>query len=53
MAKDRQNQSTDPHVLVTWVKEIRWLSGALLLSQPSDSPSGQAGWGLGTDNIRV
>ena len=31
--------SFDPRELVSWVKEIRRLSGLLLLSQPPDSPS--------------
>jgi hypothetical protein len=33
MAKDRQNQSTDPLGLAPRMKEIQWLSAKLLLSQ--------------------
>ena len=38
-------ENTDPHVLVTWVKEIRRLCGQIGVARQSPSPSGQAGWG--------
>jgi hypothetical protein len=41
-----QKDEVDPHVLVTWVKEIRWLCGQAGIAGESDSPSGRAGWGL-------
>jgi hypothetical protein len=43
LAKGGEPRTTPtPHVLVTWVKKIR----RLIIVKQSDSPSGQAGWGL-------
>ena len=45
VAKRGNRENTDPHVLVTWVKEIRRLCGRIGVAGPSPSPSGRAGWG--------
>ena len=51
MARTDHKRKHDPHGLVPWVKQVVRLHSPSAVAGQPDSPSGQAGWGLGLVSV--